>query len=480
MRWHRRWSSCSSARSSWSRARVPSRWPRSCMAGSRRPRRERSAPSSRAATWTRRSCPRRSAWARQPPGGGWCSRRWFRTGRARSPGCCAWWPTTAATWWTWSTCATGSRSTCARRRSSWSSRRAARTTARRSSTRRATRGSRYGSRRTLSARASSRLRASCADSFRLNQALAECPKGPARLGVVRLGVGGSLLLAVEEPPADALELSVGCQPHRCGRARLEAIHRPANLLEHDLRRHVRARVKAVDGDLVRGDALGQLDRVHDLGELRLTVGTRAAVVAGQHRAVEIDRRLAERGHVDDPGRGAVPQQRQEPLSEQEPGQIVDGEAELIAVAALLAPPALREAGANAGVADQHVQLLMGLLDLVGERTHLAKVRQIGEMERDAVVARFGADLSDRALATFTASPVDEHGRALSCQLSGDAASEAIGRAGHEDGGHPDSCSRSLAAVAPILPLTMNAMRMADQDRRAAHAYVRGGTRLARR
>ena len=113
---------------------------------------------------------------------------------------------------------------------------------------------------------------------------------------------------------------------------------------------------------------------------------------------------------------------------------------------------------------------MGLFDLVGKRTHLAKVRQIGELKRDAVVARFGADLSDRALATFPASPVDEHGRAPSGELSGDAASEAIGRAGHEGGAHRDSRGRSLAAMAPISPLPMIAMRIADQDRR-------GGARL---
>jgi hypothetical protein len=111
-----------------------------------------------------------------------------------------------------------------------------------------------------------------------------------------------------------------------------------------------------------------------------------------------------------------------------------------------------------------------LLDFVGERTHLAKVCQIGEPKRDAVVARFGSDLSDRALATFPASPVDEHGRAPSGELSGDAASEAIGRAGHEDGAHCDSRGRFLAAVAPILPLPMIATRIADQDRR-------GGARL---
>ena len=87
----------------------------------------RSARCCRAATSTPRCCPSASAWARRRPGGGWCSRRWCRTGRARWPGCCGWWPSTAATWWTWSTCATASTSTWARRRSSSCSRRAAAT-----------------------------------------------------------------------------------------------------------------------------------------------------------------------------------------------------------------------------------------------------------------------------------------------------------------------------------------------------------------
>ena len=78
----------------------------------------------RAGTSTCRCSRRRSGWARPPPGAGWCSRRWSRTGRAPWRGCCGWWRTTAATSSTSSTCATASRSTCARPRSSSCSRRA--------------------------------------------------------------------------------------------------------------------------------------------------------------------------------------------------------------------------------------------------------------------------------------------------------------------------------------------------------------------
>ena len=94
----------------------------------------RSAPCCRAATSTPRCCRSASGWARPPPAAAWCCRRSCPTGRAPWPGCCAWWPSTAATWSTSSTCATASTCTCARRRSSWCSRPAGRTPARRSST----------------------------------------------------------------------------------------------------------------------------------------------------------------------------------------------------------------------------------------------------------------------------------------------------------------------------------------------------------
>ena len=45
-------------------------------------------------------------------------------------------------------------------------------------------------------------------------------------------------------------------------------------------------------ELGRVEALGEVDRLHDLRELALAVGLDAVVVAGEHQVVEVERGLA--------------------------------------------------------------------------------------------------------------------------------------------------------------------------------------------
>src|SRR5262249_60251862 len=78
---------------------------------------------------------------------------------------------------------------------------------------------------------------------------------------------------------------------------------------------------------------GEIERKHDLRELALRIGARAAVTAREHDIIEVDRVLAERSDVHDARRLAEQQKRQQNPGEQKPGEIVDGKAQLVAVLA---------------------------------------------------------------------------------------------------------------------------------------------------
>src|SRR4029453_19520087 len=89
-------------------------------------------------------------------------------------------------------------------------------------------------------------------------------------------------------------------------------------------------------DILCQQALRELEREHDLRELALAVRTRRVVATLEHDVVEVDRRLPRGGDVDDTrGHGAT-KQRQEKVREEERGEEVDGEQELVVVCALLA------------------------------------------------------------------------------------------------------------------------------------------------
>jgi hypothetical protein len=65
---------------------------------------------------------------------------------------------------------------------------------------------------------------------------------------------------------------------------------------------------------------------------------RAVPAAREHDVVEVDRLLAERGDVDDPRRRRRHQPIAQQRREQEPGEVVDREAQLVAVRARRACP----------------------------------------------------------------------------------------------------------------------------------------------
>ena len=128
-------------------------------------------------------------------------------------------------------------------------------------------------------------------------------------------------------------------------------------------------------DLSGVEALGQLEARGDLRELALAVRARAAVATLEHGVVEVHRRLGERGDVDDARWCGAPQEGKQAEREQEAGEMVDREAQLVAVAALLAGRAVGSAGADAGVVDQDMELgRLGLDVRGGERTSSSEAR----------------------------------------------------------------------------------------------------------
>src|SRR5262245_59450896 len=78
----------------------------------------------------------------------------------------------------------------------------------------------------------------------------------------------------------------------------------------------------------------EIERKHDLGELALSIGARAAISARQHDIIEVDRVLAERKDVQDAGRLAEHHEGQQNSCEQESGEIVDSKAQFVPVAGL--------------------------------------------------------------------------------------------------------------------------------------------------
>ncbi len=195
--------------------------------------------------------------------------------------------------------------------------------------------------------------------------------------VVGLGVGPGLPGAVEEPAGHPGQGRVDGQPAGRRHPVAEAVDGVADLLGDHLGRHVRRRVQAVHRHLIGRDPAGQLETRHDLGQLALPVGPGAGVPAGDHQVTEVERVLAQRGDVDHAGRRGRAQQRQQVHGEQEPGQVVHGEAELVAVGAGPPLPAVRLARADAGVADQHVQPPGQLPHLVAHPADLGQLGQVG-------------------------------------------------------------------------------------------------------
>jgi len=86
-------------------------------------------------------------------------------------------------------------------------------------------------------------------------------------------------------------------------------------LLHHRRRHVGSGMQADRCDCRGIEFECKIEREHDLGKLAFSIGARAAVTAGQHNIVEVDRMLAERRDVHDAGRLSEHHERQ-----QQPGE----------------------------------------------------------------------------------------------------------------------------------------------------------------
>ena len=75
----------------------------------------------------------------------------------------------------------------------------------------------------------------------------------------------------------------------------------------------------------------EIEREHDLRELALGISPPAGITACEHNIVKIDRLLAERGDVHNSGGLADHDKRQQKFCEQKSGEIIDGEAQFVAV-----------------------------------------------------------------------------------------------------------------------------------------------------
>src|SRR3954451_6656438 len=121
----------------------------------------------------------------------------------------------------------------------------------------------------------------------------------------------------------------------------------------------------------------------------------------------------------------VAQQRRE----QEARQVVDGEAQLVAVGALLA--SLGEADAR--VVDEHVEAVG---HLVGQRAPGAQRRQVADDEPH--VAGPVEQVGERLAATLLAARMGDDGGALARQACGQRPAEAVRGAGDQDRAHGGS------------------------------------------
>jgi hypothetical protein len=187
-------------------------------------------------------------------------------------------------------------------------------------------------------------------------------------------------------------------------------------------------MQRVRGHALIAELLGQIEGVHDLRELALAVRAHAAVVALEHDVVEVDRHLPGGGDVDDArrrgGDEAVAQQRRE----QEAGEVVDREAQLVAIGALRAAIGVR--CADARVVDENVETVR---DLLGEGAHRVERGEVAGHE--AYVAGTVEQIADRLPRALLGAGMSEDRGSIAGQARGERPAEAVGGSGDEDGGH---------------------------------------------
>jgi hypothetical protein len=212
-----------------------------------------------------------------------------------------------------------------------------------------------------------------------------------------------------------------------------------DLIQDDLGGHVGGRVQAVDRDFAAGNAAGQLKPGHDLGELALAVGPDPAVAAFEHEVAEIERVLADGGDVDDAGRRRRPQQREQLQGEQEPGEVVHGEPQLVPVGAGAAIVPVRLAAANARVAHEHVEPVGCLAHVGGEPAHLGQLGQVGQDRAGTVRPPGTADFIGGAVEPSLVPAVQDQGGPVGGEPLGQGPAQAVGGAGDEDRWAGRSC-----------------------------------------
>ena len=131
-----------------------------------------------------------------------------------------------------------------------------------------------------------------------------------RVGVIGLRMCAGLAQSVEVEPASPFER----RRYREIEDRLGALFHGADRRDagaaHHRRVHVGRRMQAGRRDPGAGELFSEIEGEHDLRELALAVGARAAVAARQHHVIEIDRLLAGRRHIDDARWRAGPKKRQ--------------------------------------------------------------------------------------------------------------------------------------------------------------------------
>ncbi|HEU4403911.1 MAG TPA: hypothetical protein VFS43_01255 [Polyangiaceae bacterium] len=241
---------------------------------------------------------------------------------------------------------------------------------------------------------------------------------------LRAGVVG--LVECARGPVDVEELAPGRARQRLAgevddgaATRRRVALRPDADLGHHLRREEGAGVQAASRH--RGRSGGELERPGDQGELAAAVRGPAVVAPLEREIVEVDRPLAERGHVDDRRRRPPREQR---LGEQKRGEEVHRPAQLEAFFAHLAE---LDVGARAEprVVHEHVERLVAR-ELVGQAAHLAERCQVGD-ERPGGAALVG----DRPHA-LGPPPVNDDPRALAREQPHRLEPDAVGGARDEN------------------------------------------------
>ena len=166
-------------------------------------------------------------------------------------------------------------------------------------------------------------------------------------------------------------------------------------------------MQAIDGDAASLQPLGEIEGEHHLRELALHVGAAAGIGALEHDVVEVDRPLADRGDVDDAGRRAFSQQRQQMHRQGEAGEVVDREPQLDAGGVDLSPRA--RSGADPGVVDQQIEPRRGLRDPLGEAAHGGEVGEVsGEKSRAAAQRNFRRPITTEIVALEKFWPAEDY------------------------------------------------------------------------